>query len=194
MENAAPLKAAVRTDFGKGPSRRLRQSGQIPAVCYGDNESVHLIVDPSELVDRLKGNFGLNAIFKLEVEGGTDKVVRVVDFQRDPVRREFTHVDFSVIDPEREIEVKVPIVLTGKAAGVAAGGKFRQVRRDVKIRAKAPSIPANLELDVTTLGGGDVKRVKEIVVPDGVELIFDQNFAVASVSKPRGGAVVKEEE
>ena len=35
MSETNKLAATVRTEFGKGASRRLRRAGQIPAVLYG---------------------------------------------------------------------------------------------------------------------------------------------------------------
>ncbi|MEO1266916.1 MAG: hypothetical protein AAFX99_02395 [Myxococcota bacterium] len=89
MENAESLKVAVREGLGKGFARRLRQQGMIPGVCYGPNqEPMHVAVDPKELRERLTGKYGVNAIFKLEVDGvDTAPTVRVSQYQKDPVTR-----------------------------------------------------------------------------------------------------------
>jgi large subunit ribosomal protein L25 len=197
MENAEPLKATIRNgaDLGKSGARRLRRTGQIPAVCYGGKaDSLSVAVDPGEVVTRLTGTFGKNAIFKLDMDDGSSQVVRVSDYQRDPVLRTIIHVDFAIIDPNKVLETFVPLVLEGRPAGVAAGGKLRQIRRDLKIRATAGKIPASLSLDVSPLNNGDVIRVSEVIAPEGVKLSYDQNFAVASVSKPREEEAVEEEE
>ena len=45
------LAGQIRTTSGKGPNRRLRSSGRIPAVLYGHGveESASLTLDPREL-------------------------------------------------------------------------------------------------------------------------------------------------
>lgn len=195
METTAPLNASVRTEFGKGPARRLRTTGHVPAVVYGNGtEPLHVAVDGKELVARLTTEYGKNARFKLAIDGGEGPVVMLKEYQRDPLRRDITHIDFLAIDPERQFVVEVPLVLTGRARGTLAGGRLRQVRRSLKIRAAAANIPVAVECDVTSLRVNGVRRVTEIVPPEGVEIVHDVNFAVAQVTLPRGVTVAAEDD
>lgn len=189
MENAEALKVTVREGLGKGFARRLRQSGQIPGVCYGANqEPVHVAVDPKELRERLTGKFGVNAIFKLEIEGqGITPTVRVSQYQKDPVERTLLHADFTIVDPEKPLKVKVPLKLVGRAKGVGEGGRLRQVRRVLNVVAMPSALPAQMTADVTELKIGDILRVEQVEAIDGVEIIYDHNFAVATVFQPRAG-------
>ncbi len=190
MENAEPLKATMRNDseMGKGFARRLRMSGQIPAVCYGAGKPpYHVAVDPKDVVERLTGQFGKNAIFKLNIEGQAQApVVRVSEYQRDPVKRNILHVDFGIIDPEKPIKITVPLRLEGRPVGVAAGGRLRQVRRELNIIARPSDIPAELVLDVSDVKIGEFVKVSKVAPPDGVKTVYDQDFAVAAVFLPRG--------
>lgn len=196
MENAEPLKAQLRTELGKGATGRLRRQGMLPGVVYGGgNAAVSVQVEPRELLARIKGNFGLNAIFKLDIDGyDAAPVVRVNEYQRDPVRRELTHVDFEVLDADKSITVEVPLVLEGRAVGVSDGGLLRQIRRSLKITTTPKHMPENLTVDVTDLKVGMMRRVLEVQVPEGVEVIYDVNFSVATVVLPRGVKASEEEE
>lgn len=197
MENTESLNATVRTSKGKGAARQMRMKGLIPAVCYGGNvsEPIHLSVDPKDLVERLTGKFGRNAIFKLNIEGhDASPVVRVGDYQRDPVRRTLIHADFCALDPERKLRVAVPLNLVGRPVGVGKGGKLRQVRRTVYLIARPADIPASLDVDVSGLDLNEQTRVASVTPPEGTAIDYHQNFAVAQVYVPRGATVAAEEE
>mgnify|MGYP000386231887 CR=1 FL=1 len=196
MENAQPLNVKLRTELGKGANRRLRAQGLLPAVCYGSgSEATALSVDPKELMELLSGDYGFNAVFKLNVENSDmAPVVRVNEYQRDPVRRELTHVDFQILSEDKVVTVTVPLRLTGRPQGTTVGGKLRQIRHSLKIKARPAAIPSELVLDVTELKVNAYSRVTEIPLPEGVEVIYDTNFSVATVFLPRGVKAAEEEE
>ena len=196
METVAPLNASVRTEFGKGPSRRLRMVGSVPAIVYGKGETpLHVAVDAKELVEKLTTDYGKNARFRLAIAGEPEgPLVMLKDYQRDPLRRDIVHVDFIAIDPEHKFLVEVPLLLTGRARGTLAGGRLRQVRRTLKIRAAAADIPVAVEHDVTGLKVNAVSRVTEITPPPGVEFVYDANYTVAQVTMPRGVTALAEDD
>jgi large subunit ribosomal protein L25 len=196
MENTQPLDAGLRTELGKGPNRRLRASGMIPAVVYGrGQETIHLKVDPTTLGERLGGEYGKNAVFKLNIEGSdASPVVRVLEIQRDPVKRFLKHVDFQSLRPDQQIIAQIPLELTGIAKGIKAGGHLRQIRWTVKGTVVASNMPRALTMDISDLGVGDMARVADIDLPEGLELLYSDNYAVASVRVARGLVVVEDEE
>ena len=60
------LKANVRTGRKKGPSRRLRAEGRIPAVLYGPGaETIALSIDTTELDKAIKSKTGSQAFFNM---------------------------------------------------------------------------------------------------------------------------------
>lgn len=196
METTTPLAATVRTEFGKGPSRQLRFQGQIPAVIYSQGkEPLHVAVDLKELTARLSGEYGTNARFSLQVEGVEKQpVVMMKEYQRDPLRREITHIDFLEIDPSRVFTTRVPLQLDGRPVGVRQGGRLRQVRRDLIIRAKAADIPVAIVADISGLRVNGILRVADVVPPAGVEVIYDSNYALATVTLPRGVTLAEDAE
>lgn len=185
------LTASVRSERGKGAARVTRRAGQIPAVCYGgDMESTALAVDPRALSQVLTGPYGKNTVLDLLIQGdeGSEsrREVMLKSYQRDPVTRRVIHADFFVIDPERTVEVEVPIHLVGRARGVAMGGKLRQVRRSCVVRCRPSDIPKAVEYDVSGLGIKQRALISQVTPPENVEIVYKSDFAIAQISAPRG--------
>ena len=179
------LSAETRTETGKGPNRRLRVSGKIPAVIYGkgrDAQSVTL--DPKALETLLhKSGAGLNTLIDLSVAGRTDTVL-VKELQRHPVYGSYVHVDFFKVDLTQKITVSVPIHFTGKARGVEFGGILDHPLRELEVECLPRAIPEFVEVDVSALEIGQAIHVSELRLPEGVEVKTDPTLPVASVVLP----------
>jgi large subunit ribosomal protein L25 len=189
---ATTISAKPRTDSGKGPMRRLRAAGQIPAVAYGKNlEPTTLSVSPKDLLNVLGSPFGRNTVLNIDVEGGTKIHALLTDFQYHPLSRELLHADFLAVRDDEMVDVKVPFLLTGKAAGVTAGGVLSQVFRRLPIRCLPSAIPEKIEADVSALGIDDMLHAEDLSLPDGVEVSLKPKRTVAAVI---GGRLQEEEE
>jgi large subunit ribosomal protein L25 len=184
------LEASVRPNQGKGPCRRLRADGQMPAVAYGDGmAATPLAVSPKALAKLLSGEHGLNTVVELQVAGQSNFPALVVDYQIHPVTRAFLHVDFKKIDLGKTVDVEVKLELTGKAEGVTLGGELHQVFRKLPVRCRPGQIPVKLVHDVTSLGLDTVAHVKDLQLPEGVEVLLPPERTVAAVvtAKKRQG-------
>ena len=107
------LQAEVREERGKGPARKLRAQGKLPAVFYGPGiDPTALTVDPKELEKALRGEFGRNTLFTLAY-GGKEELAMVRELVVDPVSRTPLHVDFYRVSTEREVVVDVPFSTHG---------------------------------------------------------------------------------
>ncbi|MFQ5556260.1 MAG: 50S ribosomal protein L25 [Acidimicrobiales bacterium] len=171
---------------GSRPSRRLRREGKIPAVVYGPGgDPMPIAVDRTALRAAVNTDAGLNALITLDI-GGSKQLSIVRDLQRHPVRREVLHVDFLRIDPDTEVEVEVPLVLTGEAKLVTqASGMVDQVLHSLPVLAKPADIPIELHADVSALEVGNSLRVGEIEMPPGVRpaVDLDAPFAVGLITR-----------
>lgn len=187
------LQVEVRSASGKGPARQLRMSGKIPAVLYGPGiDAIKLTVSPNELVKALSTEMGKNAIFELPV--GDDKHLAIVkDVQVHPVSRDPLHVDFYKVTADREITVQVPLRTRGRATGVQKGGKLEAIYRQLPVRCTPDRIPAAIEVDVTSLDIGQVMKVKEVPVPEGVRVLLPADRRVLTVAESRKAVAVAEE-
>jgi len=193
---ASTIASARRTTSGKGSSRRIRATGQIPAVVYGHGleDPIAVVVDPRPLLKALEGPKGYNALFELQIEGEASHHVLVRALQRDPVSRSLLHVDFVAPNLEKTVVAEVPLHTTGRAVGVELGGHLHMPNRTVKLSALPEHIPAAVTVDVTPLEEGDSIMASEIALPDGVQTVFDRDYVVAKVVVPRGQIEELEEE
>jgi large subunit ribosomal protein L25 len=186
-ENA--LEVQIRGDAGKGVARRLRAAGRIPGICYGRGEaSVPVSVDSTALRGLLEGSdAGINTVIHLRAKGSPidGKMVLVRELQRDPVRGAFVHADFYAVDVKQVVEVKVPIRLTGKARGIDLGGIVDHALRELELACLPLAIPREITVDVSELDIGSSLHVRDLVLPEGVELRSDLDLSVVSVVTPK---------
>jgi large subunit ribosomal protein L25 len=180
------------TETGKGVARKLRATGKIPAVIYGPNcEARPLAVDPTALQGIFKLTKNRNTVVQLDVPGEGTVPCLVREAQRHPLSRDLLHVDFYRVDHGHPVQVKVPVRPVGKAAGAALGGRLRMIRRELWVRCDFERIPATLDLDVTPMNIGDMLPVSAFQPPEGVEIIYDNDFNVVTLYGKRGAKVVE---
>jgi large subunit ribosomal protein L25 len=189
------LEAELREGTGKGVARKTRAAGRIPAICYRRNaESVSISLDPGTLDDLIRNaSAGINTLFDLKVAGGGDfdgRQVLVKEIQRDPVSGAYLHADLFAVDLKEKIHVSVPVHLTGTAEGVTLGGILDHALRDLEIQCLPNAIPEEFTVDVTALEVGQSIHVRDLSLPEGVELLIDPNLSIVSVVAP---AAVEEE-
>jgi large subunit ribosomal protein L25 len=188
------LQAEVRASRGKGPARRLRAQGKVPAVFYGPGvEPTPLTLSPRELTKALRGERGRNVVFKLSV-GGKDELAMVRDLMTDPVTHELLHIDLYRVFEDKQIEVDVPFHTHGRAAGVVQGGVLNVTRRTLPIRTTPANIPVSIDADVTHLNIKDSIAVEEIALPEGVVCTLRPKLTLAIVLEPRQLAPLEGEE
>ena len=188
------LQAEVRDSRGKGPARRLRAEGKVPAVFYGPRvEPTPLTLSPKELTKALRGERGRNVVFKLSV-GGKDELAMVRDLTTDPVSHELLHIDLYRVFEDKQIEVDVPFHTHGRAAGVVQGGVLNVTRRTLPIRTTPANIPVSIDADVTHLNIKDSIAVEEIALPEGVVCTLRPKLTLAIVLEPRQLAPLEGEE
>ncbi|MSP23637.1 MAG: 50S ribosomal protein L25 [Myxococcales bacterium] len=179
------LKATPRTVLGSAGSRRLRITGQVPAIAYGKGEkNLALMVGHNELRKALGSPKGRNALVHLQLDSGSLPVM-VRDFSVHPITRKLLHADFITVDVNAPIEVEVPFRAIGKAKGEADGGVVLVASRTLHVRCLPPLIPAGFELDVTPLEMGDSFRVKDLMLPAGVVVLLPAEQRIVSVKAPR---------
>jgi large subunit ribosomal protein L25 len=186
------LKATVRTEAGKGPSRRLRAKELIPAVLYGRHteKPLHLAVDPAALKAALDTPKRLNTILTLKLDDGGEKTVLVKDYQTDIVQHDLLHADFLEVRLDDKVLVKIPLAYVGLPVGVTEGGILQTMRRELEVLAVPTNIPDKIEVDVAGLKIGGSLHVKDVKFPEGVAPKFTVNFAIAAVVAPEKEEVV----
>ncbi len=193
------MTAALREDFGKGPARRLRQSGYAPAILYGRKaEPIALAMERKTLTRNLLRLHGHNVVVTLDIEGEEVKKkhhVLVKEIQTDPVTDTILHVDFLEIDLDSEIVLNVPVLYTGKAKGVDMGGILNIMEYTVKIKGLPLAIPDEIKVDVTPL---DVTShgitCGDLEIPENVTLEEEPDKVCVSVVAPKAAEEEEVEE
>lgn len=180
------LQAAPGRPVGTRPAKRLRAEGQIPAVVYGPGvDPFPVVVQARDLRAALSTEAGLNAVLSLQVDG-KPYLTMARELQRHPVRGTVVHVDFQVVDPNREISAEVPISLTGEAVELhRADGVLDQQLFALTVRARPADIPTHLEVDISALSIGSAIRVSEIALPEGVTTDLDPESVIVAGQAPR---------
>ena len=172
---------------GKGPNRRLRRSGRIPAVLYGHKSgNVVLEVDPKDIFKILYSQTGENTIFQLSVPGREVVNCLIKEYQLEPVSHELLHTDFYEVAMDEKLELKVPLLARGEAYGVKTeGGLLDIVHRELRVECLPADIPENIEADVTDLKIGDMLRVRDLRISDKIKILEDPETVVIAVEHPR---------
>ncbi len=194
------LSVESRTATGKGPSRRLRAAGKLPAIFYGGKtEPIRLSLDNHEFVTSY-GRAGANPLFDLTIDtdGKVEKRLAILkERQSRPLTGEILHLDFIEIFMDQAIEVTIPVEYDGKPVGVDKGGLFQASTREVRVSCLPDNIPNSFVVDVSGLDVGDSLHVGSIDLPEGVEMIEDETLTLASVvvpSRPEEAEAEKGEE
>lgn len=183
--------AAAPRDSGKGPARRLRKAGEIPAILYGHGCSPKpLRVSQTLLSKTLKGAAGRSVLINLAIEGQESVLALLKDYQRNPLKQQITHVDLLAVNVNEPIEVEVPIHFEGVAAGVKEGGVLEVSRRTLTLRCLPNALPEFIAVDISALKIGANIHANEIQLPPGVAFPHTDNFSVVQVVAPQKEEVV----
>jgi large subunit ribosomal protein L25 len=182
------LVVTLRTEFGKGPARRLRRAHQVPAVLYGHGtDPVHLALPGHETMLALKA---ANALITLQIEGEKDQLALAKSVQRDPLRGSLEHVDLVLVRRGEKVVVDVPVVTTGEVMG---GAVLTVEQPTLALRAEATHLPPSVEVVVEGLAAGATITAGEITLPEGSELVTDPDVAVVVVASPQSEPVASAE-
>ena len=184
----AKVSVEIRNQSGKGPARRSRAAGKLPAVLYGHKLApLSLVLDPMELSHAMDKERKRNTVFTLQMKDGAkpeDVTAMIRDVQIDPLSRRPVHVDFIRVSMDEEVKVSVPLVMTGTAKGVVDGGQLHLSHHTLPIAAKPDAIPTKIEIDVTALEIGNALHASDLKLPAGVRTTLDAKEAIASVVAP----------
>jgi large subunit ribosomal protein L25 len=178
------IKADEREGRGKGPARRLRMDGSIPAVLYGkDVEPVSLYVSAKDW-RLLEAHTRSNAVIRMELKKGDtiqERPVMVKSVQKAPLDHRILHIDFLQVSMERVVQVEVPVHFVGNPEGVIKGGVVEQHLRSVMVESLPGQIPEKIDIDISNLDIGDSIHIREISIP-GVKLLDAPDVAIVGVT------------
>ncbi|WP_295801086.1 50S ribosomal protein L25/general stress protein Ctc [uncultured Microbulbifer sp.] len=196
------LNASVRSDEGKGASRRLRRlEAKVPAIIYGgkaEPQSIALL--QKDVFKALENEAVFSSVLTLNVDGKEESVI-LRDLQRHPAKAILLHADFQRVSADTKVHVKVPLHFLNEESckGVKAGGIVSHTLTELDISAPASKLPEFIEVDLAGLEMDATIHISDLKLPAGVESVDlahgeDHDLVVASVHKPRGAVEAEAEE
>ena len=182
----ATLNATATREKGSRNARRLRASGSIPAVVYGEGvEPLPIAVEAKSFRTAVSGEQGINSLIELDADG-KKFLVMARDIQRHPVRGTVSHIDFQVVDPNRPVVAEVPLHIIGDAVEVRhADWEVDQQMFSLEVSARPSDIPTFLEVEISNLTAGATIRVSDLALPKGVTAPGDPSAAVVATHAGR---------
>ena len=203
MSNDFTLSAEVRSDFGKGASRRLRRSNKFPGIIYGGGGNpTPISLDHDEIIRNLQNEAFFSHILTVNV-GGTAEQSILKDIQRHPYKQRILHIDFQRVLMNEAISVRVPLHYLNEETceGVKVeGGALNKIENDIGISCLPADLPEYIEVDVAALKLGESLHLSDVKLPEGVtatdytEGDEDHDRAIISVFQPRAASEQTDEE
>ena len=170
------IAATVRTEFGKGPARRIRNGGRVPAVLYGHHtEPRHVTLPGHEVLMAMRTP---NVLIRLEGLPGGAQLALPKAVQRDPIKGWVEHLDLLLVRRGEKVTVDVPVTVTGE---IAPGGMLDQQLVQISVKAEATGIPQAIEVDVAGMEPGAAVHAGDLTMPRGVELDDEADLLVLHV-------------
>ncbi|CAB4742113.1 MAG: 50S ribosomal protein L25/general stress protein Ctc [Actinobacteria bacterium] len=171
------INGVVRTEFGKGASRRARRDGLVPAVIYGHGEKPqHITLPARELGVALKQS---NVLLDIVIDGKTELTLPKA-IVRHPLKQILEHIDLVLVRRGEKVVVAVPIHTVGEHD---RDGVLEHVNNTIDVRVEATAIPSFIELNITGLAAGTSLYAGDVVLPAGVELESDVKMIVVHLSE-----------
>ena len=192
MKTSFDLVADSRDDVqGKGASRRLRRAGKVPAILYGGHqEPKQLILDHQNLLSLLVNEKFFSTILQLKIDGQPQAAI-LKDVQRHPAKNQILHMDLQRVLENENIRMTIPLHFKGAAAapGVKTqGGVVSHLLNEVEVLCLPKDLPEFLEIDLSTMEINQIRRLSDLPLPAGVELValtHGRDEAVVSIHHPR---------
>ncbi len=179
--NTVKIEGQLRSEFGKGNTRRLRAEGQVPGIIYGGEGNV-MFSSPSmafrDIVYSPKFQLA-----EIELDGKSYKCI-LKDVQFHPVTDELLHIDFLELVDGQLLNATIPLKFTGQSVGVKDGGRMVVKMPKVKVRTTPDKLVENLEVPIDDLEIGGNIRVEDIEA-EGMEMMNSLRIPVVSVVTTR---------
>ena len=170
------IEAEPRTEFGKGPARRERRAGRVPAVIYGHGTDPRHVSLPGHAV--LMALRTANVLIRLEGLPGGSQLALPKAVQRDPIKGYVEHVDLIMVRLGEKVTVEIPVTTTGD---VAPDGLLDQQLVQISVEAEATNIPPGIDVNVEDMAIGTAVHAGDLDLPAGVTLAVEPDVLVLHV-------------
>jgi large subunit ribosomal protein L25 len=170
------IAAMPRTEFGKGPARRERRAGKVPAVLYGHgSDPRHVTLPGHEVLLALRT---ANVLIRLDGLPGGSELALPKAVQRDPIQGTVEHVDLLLVRRGEKVTVDIPINVVGD---VVPDGLLDQQLVQISLEAEATNIPPGIDVSVEGLRVGATVHAGDLQLPSGVTLAVEPDVLILHV-------------
>jgi len=177
------LQGIVRESITKKATKELRRNGYLIANIYGKGvENINAAFKENEFVKAVRNKNTL--AFPVKV-GDQELNVIIQEYQKDPIRNRFLHVDLRIALPGVLSKYLVPISLVGTPKGLKDRGVLAQTKKRLAVKCTAENLPQNFTLDVSDLGVGDTVLVRDVKVNDNITLMDEDRISIVGVIKAK---------
>lgn len=179
------LKAEAREATGR-QVKHLRREGLVPAVMYGSDMDATLLQIDAKTLGRVLAQAGTHQLISLKIGRKKPQLTLARDIQRDPVRRNYLHVDFFAVKMDQKITARVPVVLEGESPAVEAGGILTQALNEIEVECLPQDLIGSVVVNIEGLAAiNDAITVADLTVPSEVALLADPDTLVVRIEAPR---------
>ena len=179
--NFMKILAEKRTTTGTSASKKARAAGKLPAVIYGSSvESLPVLVDLKEFEDTMRV-VGANGVFSLDIDGEVYKVF-VKDTASYALTPKLYHIDLQAFTAGEKVTMTIPVYVVGEEN--IQEGNVSQSISEIDIEIAPEEAPTSFDIDVSSLEIGDSVVVSDIELPEGAELLSEDDLTVLSVLAP----------
>jgi large subunit ribosomal protein L25 len=170
------IAAEPRTEFGKGPARRERRAGRVPAVLYGHGgDPRHLSLPGHDVLLALRT---ANVLIRVDGLAGGSELALPKAVQRDAIKGTVEHVDLILVRSGEKVTVEIPVNVVGE---VAPDGMLDQQLVQISLEAEATHIPPGIDVDVEGMAVGTAVTAGDLTLPSGVTLAVEPDILVLHV-------------
>ena len=167
------LDASVRTDLGKGASRRLRREDKLPGIIYGGEEApVSITLDHNKVNNSADFEAFYSHVLEINLDG---KVVEVLvkDMQRHPFKPKITHIDFQRVIAGQDVHTNVPLHFVNEESSTAvkAGGIAEHHVTEIEVTCLPKNLPEFIEVDMAGVEMGQTLHLSDLTLPAGVSSV-----------------------
>jgi large subunit ribosomal protein L25 len=190
MTDLFTLDAEIRTDLGKGASRRLRHTNKVPAILYGEGqEPVSLTLEHKNVYRAQQEEAFYSHVLTLNIAGKPVECL-IKDMQRHPYKNIVMHMDFLRIDAKHDLHANVPVHFINEEKVVKSGAIIAHHVTEIAITCLPKDLPEFIEVDLADLEVGQTLHLSDVTLPEGVtsdELAKGESHdqAVVSANAPK---------
>lgn len=182
MSNVVSISVEKREQLGSSNSRRLRKTGNVPAILYGRGaESIPLCISANNAGNLL----GHTGIVELTSEFLGKRIAILKEMKHHPLSGKIIHIDLQVVKEDEVIIVPVPVVSFGEPVGLKQGGQLEQVLRELELECLPSDVPEMIKIDVSGLEMDQAFHIGDLQLAPGVKVIGDEELTIFHVRAPR---------